>query len=325
MKLPILSFVLLAFLVQSCTSAYEVAQNAQPNQAWGGPSLQAGVTQPTFTAQANNPQPNNRGHQQAFPAPTDGVPNQRNLQSNDDYFSLIPETSTQRVAPATFADTDAIQVNRAVLLEMRNTIDALLMASSAMPAATPPSHTPSQPTFLAAQTNQPVPPPIQAEDPNLMMQQQLNQRVQQAQAVAPPQPKAQPKQAPPSYFERPPVATAPVPPSRMVALNLPTGQVIQLDESLLIEWEQAIKASKRGESTFTELPAWLMQGLEWLTHAPTEEPGRSQTILPLYRSLEQAGYLQHVQLNNMSSRQIVAVLRFFLDDVKRNQGALSRG
>ncbi|MEM7657656.1 MAG: hypothetical protein AAF399_16110 [Bacteroidota bacterium] len=317
-----------------CTPAYEMQQTAyNPDQPrWGEPEPPAEQLQQAYRAPAS-------ATPQSPPPTTDGIPQQATQRTQSDYFALFPETPassytastgsptaaptrafslpTQPTTPSGTTQTNVV-VDRAVLMNMRNTIDALLAAqetNSGQSLAALNQPTARQPRQQPPATTIPQPAPTYAQqDPNKMMQQQLQERIQQAPAQ---QPSFLDEE---SFFEAP----APATPTYLVPVFLASGQTIQLDEKLLREWEAAILASKRGEPSFVELPAWLMKGLEMLTHAPTEEPARSQTIMPLYRELESAGYLRNVNLNNMTSRQVVAVLRFLVDDVKRNQGRLNR-
>lgn len=97
---------------------------------------------------------------------------------------------------------------------------------------------------------------------------------------------------------------------------LTNGREVAFDENRLVEWETAIIARRQGLSPRTSLPTWLLQGLEWLTHAPTSEPGRSLTLMPLFRHMEAAGHLNAYQVNSMTDEQVVAALRLLVEESK---------
>ncbi|MEZ4827960.1 MAG: hypothetical protein R3C61_17005 [Bacteroidia bacterium] len=105
----------------------------------------------------------------------------------------------------------------------------------------------------------------------------------------------------------------------VTAVSLPNNQSVVLDENLLVKWENAIAARKQGVYSPTQVPAWIMQGLEWLTHAPKEEPARSQTIMPLYRHMEASGLFADVNVNNLKPEQVVSKLRLFVDEINREK------
>ncbi|MEZ4776527.1 MAG: hypothetical protein R3D00_25350 [Bacteroidia bacterium] len=111
----------------------------------------------------------------------------------------------------------------------------------------------------------------------------------------------------------------PKPSYEVTALSIPGNQSVVLDENLLIQWENAIAARKKGVYSPTAVPAWVMQGLEWLTHAPKEEPARSQTIMPLYRHMEASGLFADVNVSSMKPDQVVSKLRLFVDEMNREK------
>ncbi|MDX2247150.1 MAG: hypothetical protein SF052_10260 [Bacteroidia bacterium] len=111
----------------------------------------------------------------------------------------------------------------------------------------------------------------------------------------------------------------PKPSYEVTALSIPGNQSVVIDENLLIQWENAIAARKKGVYSPTTLPAWVMQGLEWLTHAPKEEPVRSQTLMPLYRRMESSGLFADVKVNSLTPEQVVGKLRLFVDEMKREK------
>lgn len=102
----------------------------------------------------------------------------------------------------------------------------------------------------------------------------------------------------------------------VTALSVMGAGSVVLDEEKLARWEQAIASRRRGTSSNTAIPAWILQGLEWLTNAPSEEPVRSQTIMPLYRHMEASGYFSDVNVNSMTPEQVVAKLRLFVNEMK---------
>lgn len=105
----------------------------------------------------------------------------------------------------------------------------------------------------------------------------------------------------------------------VTTVSLPGNQSVVLDENLLIQWENALAARKKGVYSPTAVPAWIMQGLEWLTHAPKEEPARSQTIMPLYRHMEASGLFADVNVSSMKPDQVVSKLRLFVDEMNREK------
>ena len=112
---------------------------------------------------------------------------------------------------------------------------------------------------------------------------------------------------------------------QVVTLAVSPSQSVTLDEHMLLEWEKALEAKSKGRYTNTPVPAWLLQGLEWLTHAPSEGPVRSQMILPLYDHMKTAGYLDAVNENNMTPMEVVAVLRTFMEEMKDGNGQIRKG
>ncbi len=110
----------------------------------------------------------------------------------------------------------------------------------------------------------------------------------------------------------------------IVKVSISAGRSVLIDENVLIEWEQAIEAMERGEIPRIKLPAWILQGLEWLTHAPAQEPVRSQTIMPLYRHMKYAGHLSQVNMNSMTPAEVVATLRIFVDEMKQKKGQIRK-
>ena len=111
----------------------------------------------------------------------------------------------------------------------------------------------------------------------------------------------------------------PLPHREVLTLALGGGRAAVIDEALLIDWETAVAEKSLGFEITTDLPAWLLQGIEWITHAPTEEPLRSQTIMPIYRHMEDAGMLDDVNQNSMTPTQVVEKLRLFVDEAKSTQ------
>ncbi|MCB0841210.1 MAG: hypothetical protein KDD99_31290, partial [Bacteroidetes bacterium] len=85
------------------------------------------------------------------------------------------------------------------------------------------------------------------------------------------------------------------------------------------EWENGVAAKKLGFESETDMPKWLLQGIEWLTHAPKEEPVRSQVIMPVYRYMKNNGILDDVDQTKMSPTQVVEKLRVFVDEVRASQ------
>lgn len=116
---------------------------------------------------------------------------------------------------------------------------------------------------------------------------------------------------------------APKKDSRYVEVYLSGTHSIQIDEELLRQWEKKIVDGRMGIESPTRLPRWLLQGLEWVTHASKEEPKRSQTIMPLYRELEFRGHLDDVNLNQMTPVQVVRKIRILVDELKASDGQLS--
>ncbi|MEL6252479.1 MAG: hypothetical protein AAFR87_10760 [Bacteroidota bacterium] len=116
---------------------------------------------------------------------------------------------------------------------------------------------------------------------------------------------------------------APKKESRYVDVYLSGTHSIQIDEELLRQWEKKIVDGRMGIESPTRLPRWLLQGLEWVTHASKEEPKRSQTIMPLYRELEYRGHLDDVNLNKMTPVQVVRKIRILVDELKASDGQLS--
>jgi hypothetical protein len=102
-------------------------------------------------------------------------------------------------------------------------------------------------------------------------------------------------------------------------LYLGDGQSVVVDEGLLIEWEHGVAAEQLGLESDVALPKWLLQGIEWLTHAPKAEPVRSQTIMPVYRYMKNNGVLSDVDLNKMTPVQVVQKLRVLVDELKAAQ------
>lgn len=105
-------------------------------------------------------------------------------------------------------------------------------------------------------------------------------------------------------------------PETGLQLAILDGRMIDLDEARLMEWEAALLARKSGRRSAVILPTWLLQGLEWLAHAPTAEPQRSLTIMPLYRHMESAGHLNAFNADKMSDEQVVRALRLLVDEAK---------
>ena len=106
----------------------------------------------------------------------------------------------------------------------------------------------------------------------------------------------------------------------MLTIALSPQKVVVLDENLLVQWEKGMKALAQGERLTTDLPNWLLQGIEWLTHAPTVEPARSQTVMPIYRYMKEAGHLKDVKLDDMTPQQVVQKLRILVNEVKAGTG-----
>ncbi|MEM6800933.1 MAG: hypothetical protein AAF696_05985 [Bacteroidota bacterium] len=111
--------------------------------------------------------------------------------------------------------------------------------------------------------------------------------------------------------------------SRYVPVYISATQSIQIDEELLRTWEKKIVDARMGMESPVRLPRWLLQGLEWVTHAPKAEPKRSQTIMPLYKELQARGHLDDVNLNKMTPVQVVRKIRVLVDELKASQGQLS--
>lgn len=111
--------------------------------------------------------------------------------------------------------------------------------------------------------------------------------------------------------------------SRYVPVYLNANQSINIDEELLRSWEKKIVDARMGMESSVRLPRWLLQGLEWVTHAPKAEPKRSQTIMPLYKELQARGHLDDVNLNKMTPVQVVRKIRILVDELKASQGQLS--
>ncbi|MCB0844271.1 MAG: hypothetical protein KDE26_13540 [Bacteroidetes bacterium] len=102
-------------------------------------------------------------------------------------------------------------------------------------------------------------------------------------------------------------------------MSIGDGKAVVIDEGLLIEWENGVAAKKLGFESETDMPKWLLQGIEWLTHAPKEEPVRSQVIMPVYRYMKNNGILDDVDQTKMSPTQVVEKLRVFVDEVRASQ------
>ncbi|RMG29372.1 MAG: hypothetical protein D6730_03995 [Bacteroidetes bacterium] len=114
------------------------------------------------------------------------------------------------------------------------------------------------------------------------------------------------------------------PPKMEVKVYVSPGQAIVIDERVLIQWEEAVAAMEMGFGADTPLPGWVLQGLEWITHAPTEEPGRSRTIMPLFRHMQVQGYFQDVNLQDMSPAEVVQKIRLFVDEMKISNGRIRK-
>lgn len=107
-----------------------------------------------------------------------------------------------------------------------------------------------------------------------------------------------------------------MPATSAAEMVLANGREVAFDENRLVEWETAILARRQGLSPRTVLPTWLLQGLEWLTHAPTSEPDRSLTLMPLYRHMEAAGHLSAFNVNSMTDEQVITALRLLVEESK---------
>lgn len=112
--------------------------------------------------------------------------------------------------------------------------------------------------------------------------------------------------------------------SHEVRVSISPELSIVLDEELLIEWENTVTVMERGGIPRTKLPAWILQGLEWLTHAPSHEPERSQILMPLYRHMQYAGHLSNVNMNSMSPADVVRILRVFVNEMKERKGQIHK-
>lgn len=109
-----------------------------------------------------------------------------------------------------------------------------------------------------------------------------------------------------------------------VKVSISPDLTIVLDEELLIQWEETVSAMERGAIPRTKLPAWILQGLEWITHAPSHEPERSQILMPLYRHMKYAGHLDQVNMNSMSPADVVGIIRVFVDEMKEKKGRIRK-
>lgn len=119
------------------------------------------------------------------------------------------------------------------------------------------------------------------------------------------------------------ILAKPSPQSHIVPVYLAGNQSINIDENLLRQWEKKIVDARMGIDSATRLPRWLLQGLEWVTHAEKAEPKRSETIMPLYRQLESRGHLDGINLNQMTPVQVVRKIRVLVDELKASNGQLS--
>ena len=103
-----------------------------------------------------------------------------------------------------------------------------------------------------------------------------------------------------------------------IALN--PHQTVTVYEDILIEWEKGVAALQKGKKLSVDLPNWILQGIEWLTQTPPQEPTRSQIVMPIYRYMKAAGHLQDVNVDNMTPQQVVRKLRIWVDELKAGKG-----
>lgn len=109
-----------------------------------------------------------------------------------------------------------------------------------------------------------------------------------------------------------------------VKVYLSPSRSIVMDEALLQQWETALARKRSGRSSDEVLPGWILQGLEWLTHAPSTEPQRSQTIMPLYRHMQVSGYFESIDAKDMRPEDVVRVIREFVEEMKVNNGRIRK-
>lgn len=155
----------------------------------------------------------------------------------------------------------------------------------------------------------------QAEDPGDFMLSLMTEELDEAQADL-------------SVMRDGAVATAPVKAKapiapRYISVTLPDRQIIEVDEAMLKRWEKKIVDARMGIESPQPLPRWLLQGLEWITHAPKTGDKRSDMIMPLYRQLEQRGHLDDINLKQMTPVQVVRKIRILVDELKATNGHLS--
>lgn len=107
--------------------------------------------------------------------------------------------------------------------------------------------------------------------------------------------------------------------AKIFAVNVSDTRTVLIDEHVLVEWEDAIEMKNSGYTTNIQLPTWLLKGLEIVTHAPTHEPARSETIVPLYKHLKYGGHLRDINENKMTPTDVVRKIRILVDELKRGE------
>ncbi|MEM7367500.1 MAG: hypothetical protein AAF587_02795 [Bacteroidota bacterium] len=304
----------------------EETQTSQESESFFDFIANKPSTSPSEVQQPNTPSPQLEQPQQEFVAET----------ASTTYRQT--QVQAQTSMPALPAGDQLIAVDRKLLWEWKHALDAILLGDD---KASPPSALPARetriqrPPIVESQTSQnrqsAQPSAIaQAEtrgdqwdefsDPNDLLFQEIEERMEPASTQQAARAAAQPK---PTQH----VQTVAARSTRLgfVPVQLTPDRRILLNEHMLVEWENELIASRSGRTAEVALPTWLLQGLEWLTDAPSEEPERSQILMPLYRHMKNSNYFSDVNLNKMTPGQIVAKLRMLVEDAKQNQATLLQG
>lgn len=369
--------LLWASLALGCTSAWEVAQNG-PNTSTSldpVPTSQATVQygtrpQDAATSQRATEETGQAQEAESFFDFIAGNPNEQAsspAQVASQESALVNSANyrqTQALPPTLPSHDQLVTVDRSLLMEWKQTLDAILMTDGAQATPTPmPSRSDAQPHIPAAtaqvspQINRPASTqpraaaqanPVQVaqattpapaapaatmqsqwsefDDPNDLMFQEMEQRMeipqQRNNTYIATQPRPQQAMHAPVVQ---PVAAKPAAPQGMVPIQVSPNHQVYLNERMLQEWENALIATRQGRNPEVAMPTWLLQGLEWLSDAPSAEPGRSQVLMPLYRFMKDSNYFTDVNLNKMTPGQIVAKLRMLVEDAKIGNGPTHQG
>lgn len=251
------------------------------------------------------------------------------------------QTKPMATVPAVPSNDQLIAVDRNLLWEWKQALDAILLGDESRhstptqaptqisriqrpPIADSRPKAPSRSSHEVASAQVKQQPQDQWDefsDPNDLLFREVEQRMDQPATQA--HARSAPVQQTPKQIAQPVAETS----TRMgfVPVQLTHDHRILLNEHMLVEWEKELIASRSGRTAEVALPTWLLQGLEWLTDAPSEEPERSQVLMPLYRHMKNSNYFADVNLNKMTPGQIVAKLRMLVEDAKQNQATLLQG